>query len=145
EDNHWIADLTSKPGKFSSAGRTIRLKPGAASREAFDRDCCMLLDNVFFAQGEGIWFDQEAVSILKAAQPGVKGIDDYAVFGVDSVRQANGLRGRFLEIEGNVADRFLSWLRDRSQRVGARQSGNDAEPVKRTCRPRVPRRKHRIC
>jgi hypothetical protein len=145
EDNEWIADLTSKPEKVGLTGRTIRLQPGALARDVFDRDCCMLLDNAFFAQGEGIQFDQEAVSILKAAQAGVTGIDDYAVFGVDSVGQANGLRGRFLEIEGNVADRFLAWLRDRARRVTARQSGRDNEPVKRTCRPRVPRRKHGIC
>jgi hypothetical protein len=105
----------------------------------------MLLDNVFFAQGEGIQFDQEAVDILKAAQLGVTGIDDYAVFGADSAGQANGLRGRFLEIEGNVADRFLAWLRDRARRVVARHAGNDDEPGKRTCRPRGPRRKHGIC
>jgi hypothetical protein len=145
EDNQWIADLTSKPEKLSLAGRTIRLKPGASAREALDRDCCMLLDKVFFAQGQGIWVDQEAVSILKAAQPGVKGIDDYAVFGVDSVGKVNGLRGRFLEIEGNVADLFLAWLRDRAQRVAALQSGNDDEPVKRICRPRMPQRKLGIC
>jgi hypothetical protein len=145
EDNEWIADLTSKPEKVGLSGRTIRLQPSATARDAFDRDCCMLLDNVFFAQGEGIRFDQEAVCILKGAQPGVRGIDDYAVFGVDSVGQANGLRGRFLEIEGNVADRFLAWLRDRARRVAARQSGTDGEPVKRSCRPRIPRRKHGIC
>lgn len=145
EDNLWITDLTSKPGKVSLAGRTIRLQHGAAAREAFDRDCCMLLDNVFFAQGEGIWIDEEAVNILKAAQPGVRGIDDYAVFGVDSAGQANGLRGRFLEIEGEVADRFLAWLRDRAQRITARRSGNDDEPVKRTCRQRVSERKPGIC
>jgi hypothetical protein len=144
-DNQWIADLTSKPRKVGLAGRTIRLKPGAVAPEAFDRDCCMLLANVFFAQGEGIQLDPQAVSILKAAQPSATGIDDYAVFGVDSVGRANGLRGRFLEIEGKVADRFLAWLLDRAQRVVPRQSGNDDEPVKRTCRPRLPRRKHVIC
>jgi hypothetical protein len=145
ENNEWIADLTSKPAKVTLSGRTIRLQPGARARDVFDRDCCMLLDNLFFAQGEGIQFDQEAVGLLKAGQPGVTGIDDYAVFGVDSLGQANGLRGRFLEIEGNVADRFLAWLQDRSRRVAARHSGNDGEPVKRSCRPRVPRRKHGIC
>jgi hypothetical protein len=54
ENDEWIADLTSKSVKVSLAGRTIRLQPGAVARDVFDRDCCMLLDNVFFAQGEGI-------------------------------------------------------------------------------------------
>jgi hypothetical protein len=145
EDNEWIADLTSKPEKVSLVGRTIRLQPGATARDVLDRDCCMVLDNVFFAQGEGIQFDQEAVSILKATQPGVKGIDDYAVFGVDSVGQANGLRGRFLEIEGMVADRFVAWLTDRATRIAARRSGGEEETAKGKCRPRGRCRNLGIC
>jgi hypothetical protein len=104
----------------------------------------MLLDNLFYAGGEGIQFDQEAVNILKAAQPGVAGIDAYAVFGLDAAGQANGLRGRFLEIEGDLADRFVSWLNDRVQRIEARQSGNGERPAKETCRLRA-HRKHGIC
>jgi hypothetical protein len=145
EADEWIADLTSKAAKVSLSGRTIRLQPGAAARDVFDRDCCMVLDKVFFAQGEGIQFDQEAVRILRTAQPGATEIDDYAVFGVDEVGQANGLRGRFLEIESAAADRFVAWLRDRARRVEARQSGSEDEPERQTCRPRIPRRKHGIC
>lgn len=145
KDNAWIADLTSKPGKINLEGRTIRLQAGGTAWDTFDRDCCMLLDNVFFAQGQGIQFDRESVTILKAAQPGVTGIDEYSVFGVDSVGQTNGLRGKFLEIEGRVADRFVAWLLDRAWRVSTRQSGIDDKPVKRTCRPQVSRRKHKIC
>jgi hypothetical protein len=81
DDDEWIADLLSKLARVSLKGRMIRLRPGVRSCDAFDRDCCMLLENLFFAQGDGIKFDQEAVNILKAAQPGVKGIDDYAIFG----------------------------------------------------------------
>jgi hypothetical protein len=145
EDGEWIADLTSKMAKVSLSGRTIRLQPGATAQDVFDRDCCMVLDNVFYAQGDGIQFDQEAVHILRAAQPGATGIDDYAVFGVDAVGQANGLRGRFLEIEGAAAERFVAWLRDRARRVEARQSGSEDEPERQTCRHRIPLRKHGIC
>lgn len=147
EDDEWVADLVSRPTKVSLKGRKIRLRPGHMARDAFDRDCCMLLGNLFFTQGEAIQFDEEAVNILKAAQPGVKGIDDYAVFGVDAVGQANGLRGRFLEIEGKTADRFIAWLTDRAQRVTARQSGDGDGRAKITCRPRARRscRKHGIC
>src|SRR5262249_15330434 len=53
-DDDWIGDLTSEPEQVSLSGRTIRLRPGAAAKDVFDRDCCMLLDNLFFAQGEGI-------------------------------------------------------------------------------------------
>jgi hypothetical protein len=147
KDDEWIGDLVSDPTKVSLKARTIRLRPGVASQEAFDRDCCMLLDNVFFAQGEGIQFDKEAVDILKEAQPGRPSIDDYAVFGVDAAGQANGLRGRFLEMDGDLADRFMAWLTDRAPRIAARHSGDDEDFGKVTCRPRFRRRrlKHGIC
>jgi hypothetical protein len=137
ENNEWIADLVSEPRKVSVEGRTIRLLPRLNSRDAFDRDCCMLLDNLFFAQGQGIQVDEEAVGILKAAQPGAVGIDDYAVFGIDAVGQANGLRGRFLEIEGKLADRFVAWLTDRAQRIMANQSGEGQELLRGECRSRA--------
>lgn len=146
DGDDWIGDLTSKPEQVSLSGRTIRLRPGAAAKDVFDRDCCMLLGNLFFAQGEGIQVDAEAVAILKAAQPGVAGIDDYAVFGVDSLGQANGLRGWFLEIEGKAAEQFVAWLTDRAGRVLARRAGEGQEtPRKRFCRTLVTPRKHRIC
>jgi hypothetical protein len=102
--------------------RTVRRSPLWAKRRLRKSAVRRLLDNLFFAKGEGIQFDQEAVNILNAAQPGVTGIDAYAVFGVDAVGQANGLRGRFLAIDGKPAARFIAWLTDRAQRIGARQS-----------------------
>jgi hypothetical protein len=139
-EDYWIGDLTSKPEKVAHVGRTIRLRPGTAAKDVFDRDCCMLLDNLFFAQGEGIQIDAEAVAILKAAQPGVAGIDHYAVFGVDTRGQANGMRGRFLEIEGKIADRFVAWLTDRAERVAARGADGGVKSAKGTCSSRVRRR-----
>jgi hypothetical protein len=137
QDNEWITDLISMPAKVRLKGRTVRLLPGVRARDGFNRDCCMLLDNLFFAQGEGIQFDQEAVNILKAAQPGVKGIDAYAIVGLDSVGQVNGLRGRFLELDGNLADRLVTWITVRAQRVAARLSAGCDKPSKGRCRPRV--------
>jgi hypothetical protein len=147
ENDEWITDLVSKPAKVSLNGRTIRLRPGVRSRDVFDRDCCMLLDNLFFAQGEGVQFDQEGVNILNAAQPGVAGIDAYAVFGLDAAGKANGLRGRFLEMNGDLADRFVAWLTDRAQRVMACQSADADRLAKVACRPRARRPcfKHGIC
>lgn len=145
DEDDWIGDLTSKPEKVSHTGRTIRLQPGTAAKDVFDRDCCMLLDNLFFAQGEGVQIDAEAVAILKSAQPSVRGIDDYAVFGVVALGQANGLRGRFLEIEGKAADRFVAWLTDRAGRVAARRVGDRETSTKEACGPRIRRRKHGVC
>jgi hypothetical protein len=145
ENEDWITDLTSKPMRVCVTRRTIRLRADATAWDVFDRDCCMLLANLFFAQGEGVQFDVEAVRILKAAQPGVTGIDDYAVFGIDASGQANGLRGRFLEIEGNAADCFLVWLQYRARIVAARRSEEENLPLRRMCRPRILQRIHGIC
>lgn len=145
DGDDWIGDLASKPEQISLSRRTIRLRPGAAASDVFDRDCCMLLDNLFFAQGEGVQVDAEGVAILKAAQPGVAGIDDYAVFGVDTHGQANGLRGWFLEIEGKAADRFVAWLTDRAGRIAARRTEDGQETTRGTCGPLVRRRKHGVC
>jgi hypothetical protein len=142
DDDDWISDLTSDPERVSLTGRTIRLRPGATAKDVFDRDCCMLLDNLFFAQGEGIQVDAEAVAILKAAQPGVAGIDGYAVFGVDTLKQTNGLRGRFLEIEGRTAAQFVAWLTDRGGRVAARRAEGEKKPIaRRRCFQATPRKR----
>jgi hypothetical protein len=115
------------------------------AKDVFDRDCCMLLDNLFFAQGEGVQVDAEAIAILKSAQPNVRGNDDYAVFGVDALGQANGLRGWFLEIGGKTADQFVAWLTDRAGRVAAHRAADSQTSAKGTCRPGARRRKHGVC
>ena len=66
----WVADLVSKSARpnVRVEGRQLTLRQGT-SWQAFDRDCCMLLKNLFFASGQGIQFDAEALEILAEAQP----------------------------------------------------------------------------
>ena len=111
----WISDLVSSKalGSVQRQGEN-RIFPSTSSWETFDRDCCMLLENCFFAQGEGIAFDNDALKILLAAQPETSGIDAYAVYGRTKNGEVIGLRGTFLEITGALAESFVDWLRDRS-------------------------------
>ena len=95
--------------------------------EAFDRDCCLLLENCFFAQGQGIKFDKEALNVLRQVPPKRPGIDNYAVFGRTANRQVNGLRGTFLAMSGDLADHFVAWLKDQSQTLKNHQRNEEAE------------------
>jgi hypothetical protein len=111
----WISDLVSNSARQNARvdGRRLILQHGNPW-EAFDRDCCMLIENRFFAQGEGIDLDEEALEILREAQHDKTGIDSYAVFGLTVNGHANGLRGAFLDITDELADRFIAWLEERS-------------------------------
>jgi hypothetical protein len=111
QNDAWISDLVTGSGRHRVRvdGRKLVLLQGS-SAEAFDRDCCLLLENRFFAHGKGIELDDHAMRILRDAQPDRRGIDGYAVFGLTASGEANGLRGTFLEMAGQVADRFVEWL-----------------------------------
>jgi len=114
----WVFDLVSHRAKGNTQleGRKLILRQGTAW-QSFDRDCCMMLENHFFALGRGISFDEEALEILRQAQKEKKGIDSYAVFGLAANRRANGLRGSFLKIDGDLANRFIAWLKCRSRQL----------------------------
>lgn len=111
----WISDLVWRPDskisnyKIKVEGRKLLLRQGTPW-QTFDLDCCLLLKNIFFAQGQGISFDQEALKILRQAQSGRIGIDDYAIFGIDLKGHINGRRGNFLIIKDDLADQFIAWL-----------------------------------
>jgi hypothetical protein len=91
----WVYDFVSDPTGFEINNKNgfeteiLRKSP----TQDFDRDCCMLLDCLFFAEGQGIDIDEEVVEILKERQRGQSGIDaidSYAVFGKDDLGRAKG-------------------------------------------------------
>lgn len=116
----WVYDLVSNPAspRVRVEGQRLYLRQGTAW-QAFDRDCCMLLENWFFAGGAGLDFDDEAVKILKDAQRGKVGIDSYAIFGrtADDNHNVIGRRGSYLLLRDELARRFVAWLESRSRRV----------------------------
>ena len=130
----WVSDLVSNSERQNVHvdGRRLMLRHGSPW-EAFDRDCCMLLENRFFALGQGIEFDEEALDILRDAQPGRPGIDSYAVFGLTANGQANGLRGTFLELAGELAERFVAWLEDRPTEGATHRRDGCYGPTKTRC------------
>jgi hypothetical protein len=139
KNDKWVDDLTSRRSDVRLQGRQVTVRRGREPWDVFDRDCCMLLQNHFFARGQGIEFEDEAVGILKGAQPGKSGIDAYAVFGLASDGQVNGLRGQYLDIEGDLADRFVAWLSGRADDVRPDRCGLKARQVKTSCTKHPPR------
>lgn len=107
-DGEWALDLVtsmrSKAVEFADDCLRLRL-----SWEGFPRDACALCENIFFARGRGLAIDAEMLEILRQAQPGVE-IDAYAVFGRLGGR-VNGLRGRWLTIEGALADDLVACIK----------------------------------
>lgn len=115
EKDRWVLDLVSNRANPSIQveGRKIILQPGK-TEQVFDRDCCMFLENLFFADRLGLEFDEEALEILRNAQPGKLGIGHYAIFGRQKKGNAEGLVGRYLQISGDLANRFVAWIENRS-------------------------------
>jgi hypothetical protein len=134
EHDGWVSDLVSPKTmtKLQWEGQKRILLQGTPW-DTFDRDCCMLLENCFFARGQGIEFNEKALGILRQAQPEASGIDRYAVFGRTASGQANGLRGTFLEITGNLADCFIAWLKDRARKTAKNQPSDGNGPAKTHC------------
>lgn len=143
--DEWVADLVSPSARRNTHQQrgSLTLKQGQTAWEVFDRDCCMLLENRFFAQGQGVDFDGEALKILKEAQPERSGIDDYAVFGLTKSKQVDGRKGNYLAIDGELANRFVKWLDDRCTRVARHPQCGGTITAKKSCTQ--PRRRSVCC
>ena len=75
----WVYDLITNPGRdgviVENDGQQDRkvICIDGNHGQVFDRDCCMLLENVFFASRHGVELDEVALDILRQAQPDERG------------------------------------------------------------------------
>ena len=108
KDDDWIRDFIHSNNRYVRLdGKKLLLTPGASRYQAFPRDCCFLLDNIFFAQGVGISITNKILDVLKKAQRERKDIDEYAIFGYRSDGSADGRTGRWLEITEKNAEELI--------------------------------------
>ena len=138
DEDEWVADLApKKPCYVTRFGDRLLLKRGVSAWRGFPRDACLLLENIFFANGRGLQVDGDLLSILKMAQPD-RDVDRYAVFGYQSNGHADGRTGNYLPLTGEYARRFIHWLQRKRPRAslqsrGRRKSGVPAAQKRARC------------
>jgi len=136
KNDRWVLDLVSNSANpyIHVEGRKLIVQRGKIE-QVFNRDCCMFLENRFFADGQGLEFDEEALEILRNAQPGKCGIDRYAIFGRQKKGKGNaeGLVGRYLSITGELANRFVAWVEKRSGEAAKHIESNQNGFAKTHC------------
>lgn len=141
----WVSDLVSVPPASTASradwnhllcNRGMRLSKrklivgNGTPWQCFDRDCCMLLKNRFFAQGQGIEFDERGIAILRKAQHGRRDIDRCSIFGRSGGKPI-GLRGGFLKIEDDLARKFVIWLNGRIRNAAIAKAPSAETPSRR--------------
>lgn len=111
DKDKWVEDLVPKTlCSVTRSGDRLLLKEGVSAWRGFPRDACLLLENIFFANGRGLAIDGDLLSILKMAQPD-RNVDRYAVFGYQRNGRVDGRTGNYLPLTGEHARRFIDWLR----------------------------------
>lgn len=118
EGGKWVDDILTPEAKRLAriSGETVQLARGMSWWEGFPRDVCFLLDNLFFASGSGLDVDDELVALLREAQPDRRGVSKLAVFSLSRSGVPDGRRGGHLELTGDLANRFVRWVRSRAPR-----------------------------
>ena len=118
EEDEWILDIIKKKDDPNAKleGKCLYLKDPSKRKNVFIRDCVFLCKNIFFAEGKGIDIDSDILSIFKKAQPG-KSISKYAIFGLSSNGSANGLRGSYLTIDGELANALIQKITKKKAKI----------------------------
>ncbi len=129
EDNDWVSDLVKSKSSphVERSGNRLLLKKHVSAWRGFPRDVCLLFENVFFATGSGLEIDDDLLSILRATQPD-RSVDRYAVFGRNARGDRDGKRGNYLPVTGELAGRFVNWIRNKSS-VLPSSTGPDRMPA----------------
>lgn len=127
KDDNWVLDFVTRRNNryVRLEGKQLLLTPIESRYQALLRDCCFLLDNLFFAQGVGVPITIKILDILKETQPERKDIDEYAIFGRRSDGSADGRTGCWLEVTGESAKELVHLIKDNIPAMsGARHTTN---------------------
>lgn len=111
ENDKWIKDLIKDQTKVKIIKNSILLKDLSEYDEVFIIDACIILENIFCANGKGININKAIIKILKKAQPEIDNIDQYYVFGKDQNGHAVGKRGRWLELRDDIGKELIDTIK----------------------------------
>ena len=122
----WVRDLTRIDNPYIKRNdNQLLLMPYADRNQAFHRDCCIVLENIFFANGVGIPISKEIVDILVEVQSDREGISEYAIFGRRVDGSADGRAGRWLEISGDNANKLLDQIKVKSSTIQIKKRSDE--------------------
>jgi len=113
----WVKDVADPRMKrdFGVAGKEMLLADVSMRRKILTRDCCFVLENIFFAQGEGMELADKFVSLMSEWQPG-QNVDRTGIFGYSKDRNGktkmNKMKGSHMHIRWRVADAMIDYLLD---------------------------------
>jgi len=136
-NDNWVFDVVNylSVKNIQKKGNRLLLKNSVSPFETFTRDCCIILENIFFATTVGIKLDKEAIRILSRVQPKQR-IDNYAIFGYRSDGSANGLTGNYLRVEGDFSKKLVNWIKKKSTQIQVHSEKNNKkimDETKRSC------------
>ena len=137
KDNDWILDIIAKRNNSNVKleDKSLILKDPSKRKETFVGDCVFCCENIFFANGKGIDIDDKILEIFKKSQ-GQINIDSYAIFGYRNDGSADGLTGRYLEINNNegLAKELIEYVCQKSNNYHNNPQPKIKKPPVKKCR-----------
>jgi hypothetical protein len=137
KNNEWILDIITRRdnSNVKLEGKSLILKDPSKRKETFVRDCAFCCKNIFYANGKGIDIDDKILEIFKKSQ-GQINIDSYAIFGYRNDGSAEGLAGRYLEINNNegLAKELIEYVCQKSNNYHNNPQPKIKKPPVKKCR-----------
>ena len=142
KNNEWVSDLVSKQkskeksNEIEITKNKIIAKNGNIPFYTFDRDSCLLFENIFFAKHGGIDIDNEVLKIFKSyfKEKGIdeNDIDAQAIFGKDKNGKPNGMRGSWLEFDSQLTQRLIKLIAKKAEKIKKDSKSSPTENIYKT-------------
>ena len=112
----WVMDFLANWEPSRLHGNRLLLGDQKDPWLAFPRDACIVLENRFYANGNGIPINNTCIELLKRTQidRNPSKITSYAVFG-EKGGGVDGRRGRHLQMDGEDAKDFVDWMENNKE------------------------------
>ena len=121
QENAWISDLSSDKNLKNQSEDNIILPK---KLDDLDRDICFLMENMFYADSNGIDISEQIISLFKNVQTDkCKEITSYAIFGKRNDNSTDGKTGRWLEIDNTkICQDLISLIENAAENITSKDS-----------------------
>lgn len=133
KNKKWISDLVSNQDskKIKVKGNKIITNIGYTPFSAFNRDACLLFENIFFTNGKGIDIDKSILKIFQKSQKNIA-IDAVAIFGKDKNGHPNGMRGSWFELDDQATKTIIALIKKKAETIKKKKNLSHKETRYRT-------------